>query len=215
MFAQWTTFVSIQIRESWYHAIKQEVLNNGIWRIISVHMNLYAPLRLSWWRGTLIVSSKTPAGDIPIRSITLASDGSCLVAGNNKASSFFVSFRESERLFVGSVLCLEIEWRKYRSPPIPGSNAILGSQKIHYTLFAQSRCTVEHLIFFGDIALLILWLKDILRHVRQIQQLKYGPSAPCMTLRTRKLLKVTNVGFGIVLSVPILRTWWQVSEKTA
>ena len=59
--------------------------------------------------GTLIVSSKTPAGDIPIRSITLASDGSCLVAGNNKASSFFVSFRESERLFVGSVLCLEIE----------------------------------------------------------------------------------------------------------
>lgn len=28
---------------------------------------------------------KTPAGDVPIRSVSLASDGSCLVAGNNKA----------------------------------------------------------------------------------------------------------------------------------
>ncbi|KAF9231081.1 WD40-repeat-containing domain protein, partial [Melanogaster broomeanus] len=27
----------------------------------------------------------TPAGDVPIRSVSLASDGSCLVAGNNKA----------------------------------------------------------------------------------------------------------------------------------
>ena len=30
---------------------------------------------------------KTPAGDIPIRSVTIASDGSCLVAGNNKVIS--------------------------------------------------------------------------------------------------------------------------------
>jgi hypothetical protein len=30
--------------------------------------------------------SKTPAGDVPIRSVTLASDGSCLVAGNNKVA---------------------------------------------------------------------------------------------------------------------------------
>ncbi|KAF8969925.1 WD40-repeat-containing domain protein [Flammula alnicola] len=30
----------------------------------------------------------TPAGDIPIRSITLASDGSCLVAGNNKGQCY-------------------------------------------------------------------------------------------------------------------------------
>jgi G protein beta subunit-like protein len=27
---------------------------------------------------------KAPAGDVPIRSVSLASDGSCLVAGNNK-----------------------------------------------------------------------------------------------------------------------------------
>jgi len=27
---------------------------------------------------------KTPAGDVPIRSVSLASDGTCLVAGNNK-----------------------------------------------------------------------------------------------------------------------------------
>jgi hypothetical protein len=29
---------------------------------------------------------QTPAGDVPIRSVTLATDGSCLVAGNNKVS---------------------------------------------------------------------------------------------------------------------------------
>jgi len=29
---------------------------------------------------------KTPAGDVPIRSVSLASDGSFLVAGNNKVS---------------------------------------------------------------------------------------------------------------------------------
>jgi G protein beta subunit-like protein len=31
----------------------------------------------------------TPAGDVPIRSITLAADGSCLVAGNNKAALMY------------------------------------------------------------------------------------------------------------------------------
>jgi len=30
----------------------------------------------------------TPAGDVPIRSVTLASDGSCLVAGNNKGKCY-------------------------------------------------------------------------------------------------------------------------------
>jgi len=33
----------------------------------------------------LTYKHKTPAGDVPIRSVSLASDGSCLVAGNNKA----------------------------------------------------------------------------------------------------------------------------------
>ena len=56
--------------------------------------------------------------------------------------------------------------------------------------------------------------KDILPHVRQIQRSKYGPSAPCMTLITRKLLKVINVGSGTVLSVPILRIWSQVNVNS-
>ncbi|KAF5330416.1 hypothetical protein D9619_005859 [Psilocybe cf. subviscida] len=32
----------------------------------------------------------TPAGDVPMRSISLATDGSCLVAGNNKASLIII-----------------------------------------------------------------------------------------------------------------------------
>lgn len=32
----------------------------------------------------ILVRSKTPAADVPIRSVTLASDGLCLVAGNNR-----------------------------------------------------------------------------------------------------------------------------------
>ncbi|KIM49263.1 hypothetical protein M413DRAFT_438434 [Hebeloma cylindrosporum] len=36
----------------------------------------------------------TPAGDIPIRSITLASDGSCLVAGNNKGQCYVWKLNE-------------------------------------------------------------------------------------------------------------------------
>jgi target of rapamycin complex subunit LST8 len=35
-----------------------------------------------------ILVDKTPAGDIPIRSVTLSTDGSFLVAGNNKANQF-------------------------------------------------------------------------------------------------------------------------------
>ena len=60
-------------------------------------------------KGALIISFKTPAGDIPIRSITLASDGSCLVAGNNKVSKFLLSDISELSSFVGTVLCLEIE----------------------------------------------------------------------------------------------------------
>jgi hypothetical protein len=40
----------------------------------------YLRRRLKYWPWI----QKTPAGDVPIRSITLAADGSCLVAGNNK-----------------------------------------------------------------------------------------------------------------------------------
>jgi hypothetical protein len=34
-----------------------------------------------------LTAYKTPAGDVPIRSVTLAADGSCLVAGNNKVAN--------------------------------------------------------------------------------------------------------------------------------
>ncbi|KAK0429592.1 WD40 repeat-like protein [Armillaria borealis] len=36
----------------------------------------------------------TPAGDIPMRSVTLASDGSCLVAGNNKGQCYVWKLNE-------------------------------------------------------------------------------------------------------------------------
>jgi len=36
----------------------------------------------------------TPAGDIPIRSVTLAADGSCLVAGNNKGKCYVWKINE-------------------------------------------------------------------------------------------------------------------------
>lgn len=36
----------------------------------------------------------TPAGDVPIRSVTLAADGSCLVAGNNKGKCYVWKINE-------------------------------------------------------------------------------------------------------------------------
>ena len=35
----------------------------------------------------VLTLAQAPAGDVPIRSVTIASDGSCLVAGNNKVRS--------------------------------------------------------------------------------------------------------------------------------
>ncbi|KAL1683583.1 WD40-repeat-containing domain protein [Schizophyllum commune] len=40
----------------------------------------------------------TPAGDIPIRSVTLASDGSLLVAGNNKGRCYVWKVNDDQRL---------------------------------------------------------------------------------------------------------------------
>ena len=40
----------------------------------------------------MLIAVQTPAGDIPMRSISLASDGSCLVAGNNKVLLVIHSF---------------------------------------------------------------------------------------------------------------------------
>ncbi|EPQ58379.1 WD40 repeat-like protein [Gloeophyllum trabeum ATCC 11539] len=41
----------------------------------------------------------TPAGEIPIRSVTLASDGSCLVAGNNKGKCYVWRVNEESSQF--------------------------------------------------------------------------------------------------------------------
>jgi hypothetical protein len=52
---------------------------------------------------------QTPAGDIPIRSVTLASDGSLLVAGNNKVKLPFNPQCFLLDLAPGKVLCVESE----------------------------------------------------------------------------------------------------------
>ena len=46
-----------------------------------------------------IETSKTPAGDIPMRSVTLALDGSCLVAGNNKVTLSNLLFHVFQSLY--------------------------------------------------------------------------------------------------------------------
>ena len=54
-------------------------------------------------------SFQAPAGDVPIRSVSLASDGSCLVAGNNKVFSLICeSLNSINTAFTsGEMLCLE------------------------------------------------------------------------------------------------------------
>lgn len=42
------------------------------------------------------ILSETPAGDVPIRSVSLASDGSCLVAGNNKGKCYVWKINEEK-----------------------------------------------------------------------------------------------------------------------
>ncbi|KAG6334453.1 hypothetical protein ID866_4631, partial [Astraeus odoratus] len=44
----------------------------------------------------LNVLLQTPAGDVPIRSVSLASDGSCLVAGNNKGKCYVWKINEEK-----------------------------------------------------------------------------------------------------------------------
>ncbi|QRW26965.1 diacylglycerol kinase catalytic domain-containing protein [Rhizoctonia solani] len=57
--------------------------------------------RIRQWDLTLQEEACTvelaPAGDIPIRSISIASDGSCLVAGNNKGRVYVWKINESTR----------------------------------------------------------------------------------------------------------------------
>jgi hypothetical protein len=78
-------FVSIQIRESSSPAIKRVALSSGTFLKTSAHMNWYVQNKIAVV--VIDVFLETPAGDVPIRSVSLASDGSCLVAGNNKVLS--------------------------------------------------------------------------------------------------------------------------------
>lgn len=57
----------------------------------------------------VLIALQTPAGDIPMRSISLASDGSCLVAGNNKVAPSMDSpaFQCTHPVPVGSMLRME------------------------------------------------------------------------------------------------------------
>jgi hypothetical protein len=74
----------IQIRVNLSRATKLEVSSNGICQITFALMNWYFNPRLSSVIPSTQSSSQTPAGDVPIRSVTLALAGTCLVAGNNK-----------------------------------------------------------------------------------------------------------------------------------
>ena len=52
------------------------------WRVLIALTDSSREMTVVW----RLFFGQTPAGDVPIRSVTLASDGSCLVAGNNKVS---------------------------------------------------------------------------------------------------------------------------------
>jgi WD40 repeat protein len=81
----------------------------------------------------------TPAGDVPIRSVTLASDGSCLVAGNNKvANPARLPYSRSVRmtLFPGKMLCMEDLRRRYRVTPFSSRHEISGPQQVFDALSA-------------------------------------------------------------------------------
>lgn len=65
-----------------------------------------------------LVLEQTPAGDIPIRSVTLASDGTCLVAGNNKVRLVRLFYCLLLRLRTGQMLCMEDQRRKLTAPSV-------------------------------------------------------------------------------------------------
>jgi hypothetical protein len=83
---QSTMFAFIRTKESSFPATKLDESSNGICPKIFARTNWYRlhSFCVSWLK---LKGSKTPAGDVPIRSVTLASDGSCLVAGNNKVTN--------------------------------------------------------------------------------------------------------------------------------
>lgn len=66
--------------------IKQWDLSENTCTHELVSLPRYGSLHLNNHR-TLSSYSQTPAGDIPMRSVSLASDSSCLVAGNNKVGA--------------------------------------------------------------------------------------------------------------------------------
>ena len=72
--------------------------------------------RLTYWPGF----KKTPAGDVPIKSITLAADGSCLVAGNNQVA--WCTFSKNVPLYflTGTVFRLESKWWKFGASAVSG-----------------------------------------------------------------------------------------------
>jgi WD40 repeat protein len=79
---------------------------------------------------SLALCHQTPAGDIPIRSVTLASDGSLLVAGNNKVK--LPSIQQCFRLdlALGKMLCVESERGGLKPAKVPSSHQVSSARKI-------------------------------------------------------------------------------------
>ena len=86
---------------------------------------------------------QTPAGDIPIRSVTLASDGSLLVAGNNKARFFLsdIAVLLTDAL-EGTLLCLEGQ-RRSTTGTLSAGDEVRGAQQIPHEVSVESRCEVR------------------------------------------------------------------------
>jgi hypothetical protein len=75
----------------------------------------------------LDVPCKAPAGDVPIRSVSLASDGSCLVAGNNKVSDLIpqrIDRSHAKSLFRANVMSGKSTTRSHLSLAIRLSRSL-------------------------------------------------------------------------------------------
>lgn len=80
-------YACTRIKGNSFPAIKLVALSSGICPRTFVPTNscVFVALRPKIkFISSMNVTCQAPAGDVPIRSVSLASDGSCLVAGNNK-----------------------------------------------------------------------------------------------------------------------------------
>lgn len=158
------------------------------------------------------VLEQTPAGDIPIRSVTLASDGSCLIAGNNKvwlARSFGHLLLKNP---TGQMLRVENQRRKLTASSIPSCYEVSGAFEVPHEMSSQSRCEVRTLVARWLRPSHGLLLVGSLPPVRRILRSRFGRSLPTTTSNLKKFYRATSDGFGTALSVPTPRILCLVSS---